>query len=73
MLDWFNFSIYALQRLVGLIFNIDLGIGFSLGDLEVALMVIGIVASALIVKSRHVGGESINVSVGGTSRNDAIY
>lgn len=64
MLDWFNFALYALQQLVALVFQIDLGVGFTLGDLEIALMVIGIVASALIVKSRSRLGEPVNVHIG---------
>lgn len=51
MADWFNFFLYAIQKLVTTVFSLDLGIGFSLGDFEVALLLIGLVATALIVKT----------------------
>lgn len=51
MLEWFEFSLFALQKLVEMVFNLDLGLGFSLGDFDVALLLIGIVATALIVKT----------------------
>lgn len=51
MAAWFEFAIYVLQQLVSTVFSLDLGLGFSLGDLEVALLVIGIVATALVVKT----------------------
>lgn len=55
MTDWFNFFLYAIQKLVTTVFSLDLGLGFSLGDLEVALLLIGIVAVALVVKVSHTG------------------
>lgn len=50
MTDWFNFALYALQQLVSTLFQLDNGLGFTLGDIEIALLVIGIVATALVVK-----------------------
>lgn len=51
MADWFNFSLYALQQIVNKVFTLDLGLGFSLGDFEVACLVIGMIATALVVKT----------------------
>lgn len=50
MTDWFNFALYTLQKLVETVFDLDVGLGFSLGDLEVALLLIGIIATALVVR-----------------------
>lgn len=50
MADWFNFALYTLQKLVETVFDLDVGLGFSLGDLEVALLLIGIIATALVVR-----------------------
>lgn len=50
MLDWANFFLYMISSAVSTLFNLDLGVGFSLGDAEVALFVIGIIASGFIVK-----------------------
>lgn len=50
MTEWFNFALYSLQKLVETVFDLDVGLGFSLGDLEVALLLIGVIASALIVR-----------------------
>ena len=50
MADWFEFALYALQHTVETVFGLDLGLGFSLGDVEVALLIIGIVATALVVR-----------------------
>lgn len=50
MAEWFNFALYALQQIVSMVFNLDLGIGFSLGDFEIALLLIGVIATALVVK-----------------------
>lgn len=58
MVDWFNFALYALQQLVSMMFGLDLGLNFSLGDFEVALLVIGMIATALIIKT----GSSVQVS-----------
>lgn len=51
MIDWFNFSLYALQQIVTKVFSLDLGLGFTLGDFEVACLVIGMIATALIIKT----------------------
>lgn len=61
MSDWFNFALYAIQQIVIKIFTLDLGLGFSLGDLDVALLLIGIVAGALIVKSRNIRSAGVKV------------
>lgn len=55
MADWFNFALYALSEIVSTVFDLDLGLGFTLGDFEVALLLIGVVAVALIVKVSHTG------------------
>lgn len=60
MTDWFNFALYALQELVTTVFSLDLGIGFSLGDFEVALLLIGLIATALVVKT----GSSLSGEIG---------
>lgn len=51
MADWFNFSLYALQQIVSKVFSLNLGLGFTLGDFEVACLVIGMIATALIIKT----------------------
>lgn len=51
MTEWFNFSLYALQQIVTKVFSLNLGLGFTLGDFEVACLVIGMIATALIVKT----------------------
>lgn len=61
MSEWFNFALYAIQQIVTKIFTLDLGLGFSLGDLDVALLLIGIVAGALIVKSRNIHSAGVTV------------
>lgn len=60
MADWFNFALYALQQIVQMVFSLDLGLGFSLGDFEVALLLIGLIATALIVKT----GSSLSGEIG---------
>lgn len=59
MVAWFEFAIYVLQQLVSTVFSLDLGLGFSLGDLEVALLVIGIVATALVVKTGSAASQEV--------------
>lgn len=54
MTEWFEFSLYAIKKIVSMVFDLDIGIGFSLGDLEIALLLIGVIASALVVKVSHV-------------------
>lgn len=51
MSEFFQFILYGLRSVVNLLFSMDLGLGFSLGDLDVALLVIGLIATALIVKT----------------------
>lgn len=51
MIDWFNFALYALRSLVNTFFSLDLGLGFSLGDFEISLLVIALVATALVIKT----------------------
>lgn len=51
MAAWFNFALYALKKIVSTVFNLDLGLGFSLGDFEIACLVIGMIATALIIKT----------------------
>lgn len=50
MQAWVNFFIQSIQKLVTTLFSLDLGVGFSFGDLIIACLVIGLVGSALIVK-----------------------
>lgn len=64
MADWFNFALYAIQEIVTTLFSLDLGLGFSLGDLEVALLLIGLVATALVVKT----GSSLSGEIGDAKR-----
>lgn len=51
MADWFNFALYALRQIVSKVFTMDLGLGFTLGDFDVACLVIGLVGTALLVKT----------------------
>lgn len=50
MADWANFALYMISSLVSTIFSLDLGVGFSLGDGEVALFIIGLIASGFIIR-----------------------
>lgn len=50
MAAWFEFALYSLQKLVETVFSLDVGLGFSLGDLDVALLLIGVIATALVVR-----------------------
>lgn len=50
MVEWFNFALYALQQIVEMVFDLDVGLGFSLGDFEIALLLIGVIATALVVR-----------------------
>lgn len=50
MADWFNFGLYTIQKLVETVFSLDTGLGFSMGDIEVALLLIGVIAAALVVR-----------------------
>lgn len=62
MSDWFNFLFYAIQRFVATLGALDLGVGFSLLDIDVALLVIGVVGSALVIRATasafHVSGSA---------------
>lgn len=64
MADWFNFALYSLQKLVTTVFSLDLGLGFSLGDFDVALLLIGLIATALVVKT----GSSLSGEIGSAKR-----
>lgn len=64
MADWFNFALYALQQIVQMVFSLNLGLGFSLGDFEVSLLLIGLIATALIVKT----GSSLSGEIGNAKR-----
>lgn len=70
MAEWFEFYLTALKSLVSAVFSLDTGLGFSLGDIEVALLVIGVVASALIIKVVNSVGSSINDTV--SEHNSAV-
>lgn len=50
MADWANFFLYMISSAVTTLFNLDLGVGFSLGDAEIALFVIGLIASGFIIR-----------------------
>lgn len=62
MAAWFNFALYALKTIVSTVFNLDLGLGFSLGDFEIACLVIGMIATALIIKTGSFA--SVNRDIG---------
>lgn len=49
--SWFEFFLYAVSKLVSTVFSLDTGLGFSFGDVDVALLLIGIVAAAFLVKT----------------------
>ena len=50
MSDWANFFLYMISSAVSTLFGLDLGVGFSLGDAEVALFVIGLIASGFVIR-----------------------
>lgn len=52
MSAFFDFVIYAVSSIVTLLFSLSLGLGFSVGDLIVALMVISVIGSALVLRVR---------------------
>ena len=54
MSEWFEFSLYAVKEFVLMVFNWDLDLGFSVGDFCLACSIIGIVVTALVVKSAHI-------------------
>lgn len=49
--SWFEFFLYAVSKVVAMVFSLDTGLGFSFGDLDVALLLIGIVAAAFLIKT----------------------
>ena len=55
MTAWFQFALDALVSLVSTVFSLDLGLGFSLGDIEIAFLLIGLVAVAFVAKFSHMG------------------
>lgn len=72
--DWFNFALYALSQIVTTVFQLDLGLGFSLGDFEVALMIIGLIASAFVIRFSYGVATSIaNRPQSTDSRMDELY
>ena len=66
MADWFAFALHVLTEVVGMVFDWELDLGFSVGDLIVACAVIGVVVSALVVKSSRIssGDSKLNFPVG---------
>lgn len=50
MNDFFEFVLYVVQQLVQFLFALNLGLGFSVGDLIVALMVTSVIGSALVLR-----------------------
>lgn len=56
MADWFEFTLDAVKSFVSMLFRLEIpDIGFTLGDVLLACAVLGIVGSALIIKSAHLG------------------
>ena len=72
MSDWFEFALYVLTEIVGMVFDWNLDLGFSVGDLIVACAVIGVVVSALVVKSSHISSSDskFNIPIGKGKSND---
>lgn len=63
MADWSNFFLYMISEGVKTLFNLDLGVGFSLGDAEVSLFVIGLIASGFIIKIGYsIGNDMVRTS-----------
>ena len=50
MSDFLDFIIYSIQSIVNLLFSLSLGLGFTIGDLLVALLVTSVIGSALILR-----------------------
>lgn len=48
MQGWFDFFINVISGLVTTIFSLQLGLGFSLGDAFLALMIVSIAASIIL-------------------------
>lgn len=51
MADWAQFSLYAVRNIVQTVFSLDCGNGWSLGDFDIACLIIGMVATALVIKT----------------------
>lgn len=71
MAEWVEFTLYAVKEFVSCLFGLDLDLGFSLGDFIVACAVLGIVASALIVKSAHIG-QRVDFKLGGSDEKNTF-
>lgn len=50
MIQWFSFYLDMIRQLVTLVFSLETGLGFSLGDFEVSLFLICLIGTALIIK-----------------------
>lgn len=68
MREWLDFFIWSIGRLVSTMFSLPTGLGFSYGHLDLALIVIGIVAVALILKA-----QSANHDASAASRDTYKY
>lgn len=53
MAAWFSFILEAVGTLVNTVFSLQLGLGFSLGDLMLALMVLTLISSAFLIRIRR--------------------
>lgn len=68
---WFQFMLYALSEIVTTIFSLDTGLGFSMGDIQVALILIGIVATAFIIRTGSAVSSEVSAAHGSSLRNSA--
>lgn len=62
MAEWFDFYIYSIGRVVSTMFSLPTGLGFTYGHIDVALIVIGLVASALVLKFRNLNSDVASYS-----------
>lgn len=69
MVDWANFFLYMISSAVTTLFGLDLGVGFSLGDAEIALFVISLIASGFIIRVGY--GISNNIVRGSHEKNNS--
>lgn len=69
MVDWVSFFLYSIQKVVSTLFSLDTGVGFSLGDLQLSLLIIGLVASALVIRS---GSAAQDAAMFGNARDSSI-
>lgn len=69
--SWFQFMLYALSEIVTMVFSLDTGLGFSFGDVDVALLLIGIVATAFVVKTGSALSTEVSAAHGSTLRRKA--